>query len=98
MVVGPRSALARDRVRLRAVNWLGGAASADGMSVTVKLRSAQPAVPARLFAGSDDGGATLALDQPQEGVAPGQAAVFYQGERVLGGGWIVSAALAAQAA
>jgi tRNA-specific 2-thiouridylase len=94
VVVGPRAALARDRVFLRGVNWLGGAAT-DGLAVTVKLRSAQTAAPARLVALQDDGGAVLALDRPQEGVAPGQAAVLYQGDRVLGGGWIVRAALAA---
>jgi tRNA-specific 2-thiouridylase len=97
VVVGPRAALARDRVILRAVNWLGGAAPA-GLALTVKLRSAQPAAPARLLALEVDGGALLALDQPQEGVAPGQAAVLYQGERVLGGGWIVRAELAQAAA
>ena len=94
VVVGPRAALARDRVFLRAVNWLGGAI-ADGLPVTAKLRSAQPAAPGRLIALHDDGSAVLALDQPLEGVAPGQAAVLYQGDRVLGGGWIVRAALAA---
>jgi tRNA-specific 2-thiouridylase len=101
VVVGPRAALRRDRVHLRAVNWLGDGAwpdaiAPDGVAVTVKLRSAQPAVPARLFARGD--GALLALERPQEGVAPGQAAVCYAGARVLGGGWIVRAELAAQAA
>ena len=97
VVVGPRAALARDRVILRAVNWLGGAVP-DGLPLTVKLRSSQPAAPARLLALADDGGAVLALDRPQEGVAPGQAAVLYQGDRVLGGGWIVRAELAQAAA
>jgi tRNA-specific 2-thiouridylase len=101
VVVGPRAALARDRVHLRAINWLGDGAwpdavPADGMALDVKLRSAQPAVPARLFA--HGAGALLVLDPPQEGVAPGQAAVFYAGARVLGGGWIVGAESAAQAA
>ena len=92
VVVGPRGALARARVRLRAVNWLGDGSWPDvaqgaGVAVSVKLRSTQPATPARLVATGD--GATLALAQPQEGVAPGQAAVFYDGARVLGGAWIV---------
>jgi tRNA-specific 2-thiouridylase len=97
VVVGPRAALARDRVILRAVNWLGGA-EPDRLALTVKLRSTQPAAPARLLELADDGGAVLALDRPQEGVAPGQAAVLYQGDRVLGGGWIVRAELARAAA
>jgi tRNA-specific 2-thiouridylase len=96
VVVGPRAALARDRVVLREVNWLGAGTwpddvPADGVPLTVKLRSAQPAVPARLFA--NGAGARLELDTPQDGVAPGQAAVFYQADRVLGGGWIVGASL-----
>ncbi|MDG3443172.1 tRNA 2-thiouridine(34) synthase MnmA [Nitrospirillum amazonense] len=91
VVVGPRAALARTRVTVREVNWLGGAIPTDGVPVTVKLRSAQPALAARLFLDTQ-GAATIELDQPQFGVAPGQAAVFYQDDRVLGGGWIVGAA------
>ncbi|MEA1674129.1 tRNA 2-thiouridine(34) synthase MnmA [Nitrospirillum sp. BR 11163] len=91
VVVGPRAALARTRVTVREVNWLGAAAPADGVPVTVKLRSAQPALAARLFLDAQ-GGATVELDQPQFGVAPGQAAVFYRDDRVLGGGWIMGAA------
>ncbi len=41
------------------------------------------------------GGAELRLDQPQYGVSPGQAAVIYDGTRVLGGGWIAATALTA---
>lgn len=89
VVVGPRTALARDRVLVREVNWLGGTDTAE-VPVTVKLRSAQPALPARVSL-TADGAAVVALEQPQYGVAPGQAAVFYQGDRVLGGGWIVRA-------
>ena len=87
VVVGPKDALAVSRVRVRGVNWLDGAPlAAEGRGVTVKLRSTQAAVPATLSAA--DGGALLLLDQPQAGVSPGQAAVFYDGARVLGGGWI----------
>jgi tRNA-specific 2-thiouridylase len=91
VVVGPRSALARDRVRLREVNWLPSAPlDAGGRRVAVKLRSAQPAVPATVHA-SGASGALVVLDEPQYGVAPGQAAVLYDGTRVLGGGWIAAA-------
>jgi tRNA-specific 2-thiouridylase len=98
VVVGPRAALARDRVHLRGVNWLGDGAwphdiPADGVALAVKLRSTQPAAPARHHAAAD--GALLQLEWPQEGVAPGQAAVFYQGDRVLGGAWIARTAFAA---
>jgi len=95
VVVGPRRALARDRVRLRALNWLDPQPlELAGRSCRVKLRSTQPAVAARLLP-AEDGGAELRLAEPQLGVAPGQAAVCYDGTRVLGGGWIESAALAA---
>jgi tRNA-specific 2-thiouridylase len=58
------------------------------MSVAAKLRSAQSPVPARLYPGVGAGTAELVLDEPAGAVAPGQAAVLYDGERVLGGGWI----------
>jgi tRNA-specific 2-thiouridylase len=88
VVVGPRRALLRDRLGVRQVNWLGaGAMPADGMAVSVKLRSAQTPVGATLFGRPDDE-AEVVLDEPQAAVAPGQACVFYAGERVLGGGWI----------
>ena len=87
VVVGLRAALGESRVRLGEVNWLGGKRPGrDGMQVSVKLRSAQPPVPATLFL--DNGGGEVVLDAPALGVAPGQACVFYDDARVLGGGWI----------
>ncbi len=88
VVVGPRAALGETRVRLGEVNWLGGdRPGSGGMQVSVKLRSAQPPVSARLFL-DDKSGGDVVLDTPTLGVAPGQACVFYDGARVLGGGWI----------
>ncbi len=90
VVVGPRSALAAQRVRVGTVNWLGVApddASSGGLAVAVKLRSAQPPIPGRLFLDASGGG-DVTLAAPVDGVAPGQACVFYDGDRVLGGGWI----------
>ena len=93
VIVGPKSALGRDRVVVREVNWLGDAPlDQRAERVEVKVRSAQPAVPASVR-GLGDGAAEILLDAPQDGVAPGQAAVFYRGDRVLGGGWIASAHL-----
>ncbi len=95
VTVGPRSALGRDQVEVRALNWLGdGDGPAEGAEALIKLRSAQPAIPGRLST-VKAGSVTARLDTPQEGVAPGQAAVFYRGPQVLGGGWIMKAALAA---
>ena len=89
VVVGPRAALACGSVRLSEVNWLSETPlSAVDVSVDVKLRSTMEAVPAILTGGAE-GGAEIVLDQPQFGISPGQACVFYSGERVLGGGWIL---------
>jgi len=92
VVVGPREALARDLVDVRELNWLPREPLAeDGRRIAVKLRSAQPPASATVLP-RGEGGAEIRLDAPQFGVAPGQAAVLYDGTRVLGGGWIASAA------
>lgn len=98
VVVGPRAALLRDRVRLREVNWLGNAAElANGVEAAIKLRSMHAPVAASV-ALADDGVIEARLHEAVAGVAPGQAGVIYQGERVLGGGWIVGAEKIADAA
>ncbi len=91
VIVGPRAGLLQRRVDVRAVNWLGAVPGADGMRAEVKLRSMSAPLSATVHAGADPSLATVVLDQPAEAVAPGQACVFYQGDRVLGGGWIVRA-------
>jgi tRNA-specific 2-thiouridylase len=89
VVVGPKSALGQTRIRLAELNWLGPPLTAGGgVPVAAKLRSAQPPVPATLYPGDAGGEAELVLDAPAGAVAPGQAGVLYDGERVLGGGWI----------
>jgi tRNA-specific 2-thiouridylase len=79
VVVGPKRALGVSAARIERINWLG--AGYDG-AMTVKVRSLAKPVPARL-----DGDRVL-FEAPEYGVAPGQAAVLYGGDRVLGGGWI----------
>lgn len=91
VIVGPKDALARDVISLDSCNWLIDLNNTP-LDVTVKLRSVSKAAPARLI----KTGATTAelhLHTPQFGIAPGQAAVAYDGTRVLGGGWIVDSAL-----
>jgi len=88
VVAGPAEALRGSRVRLAEVNWLGAPdLLCRDLPVQVKLRSAQPAVPARLTL-DEEGGGEAVLNAPAAGIAPGQACVFYDGARVLGGGWI----------
>ncbi|WP_374304421.1 tRNA 2-thiouridine(34) synthase MnmA [Ferrovibrio sp.] len=94
VVVGPKAALARSVVYLRELNWLGDPIPEAGLDVSVKLRSAQPAVAARIFADQNNA-ARLELFEPEYGIAPGQAGVVYAGERLLGGGWIARASGAA---
>jgi tRNA-specific 2-thiouridylase len=89
VVVGPRRALAVDAAQLSGLNWIGGNHHGP---LTAKVRSMAKPVPAQLI------GDRLVFDQPEYGVAPGQAAVLYAGERVLGGGWIERTEAAALAA
>lgn len=87
VVVGPHAALAVDRVRVGEVNWLGDG-PLSGRECMVKLRSIMAPVAARLTANVSGIDAMVELAVPEFGVSPGQACVFYDGDRVLGGGWI----------
>jgi len=86
VVVGPRAALATRDIALSGVNWLGpdGAGKLD---CEVKVRSTQAPVAATVTL-EGGGAAAVTLADAARGVAPGQACVFYDGDRVLGGGWI----------
>jgi tRNA-uridine 2-sulfurtransferase len=86
--VGPKAALAKSSLTLREVNWLGSAGEpTESVEVEVKLRSMTEPKPA-IISLQPGGHARVELLEPQFGIAPGQACVFYQGSRVLGGGWI----------
>ena len=86
LVVGPRRALAVEAMSVEQLNWIGE----DQAEVAVKVRSLAPPVPARLA------GEQVQFERPEYGVAPGQAAVFYDGTRLLGGGWIAETVSADQ--
>jgi len=87
VVVGPEQALLKDRLVIGDVNWLAGRPTGD-IKVRVKLRSTTPSATATVAPLGGDR-AQVVLDSPQAAVAPGQACVMYDGERVLGGGWIL---------
>ena len=88
VVVGPRAALGTDRLSARDLAWLDAEPIPEaGRTVAVKLRSTQPPAGATVYP-LGAARVEVRLDTPQEGVAPGQACVIYDGERVLGGGWI----------
>lgn len=88
VIVGPRSALGQSTVQLMEMNWLAGAVPDVGISVQVRLRSAQAPQAATFWLTDDGRQGRIELDEPCHGVAPGQAGVIYDGSRVLGGGWI----------
>ena len=96
VVVGPRQALETTALILKDVNWLGdeplAEASAAERAVHVRVRSSQPTQPAILTSG-EDGSIKVILSEGQQGIAAGQACVFYadgsDSARVLGGGTIV---------
>tara|TARA_B100000678_G_C18197481_1_gene498050 strand:- start:159 stop:1313 length:1155 start_codon:yes stop_codon:yes gene_type:complete len=84
--VGPKAMLATARARLVDTNRIG---PLPDMPLTAKVRSLAKPVPITLEGSLGDGApVTLTFTQPEFGVAPGQAAVIYAGERVVGGGWI----------
>ena len=84
IIVGPRGAAGRE-IRLRDVNWLIDPPE-GALRATAKLRARDGLHPASIT--SDGAGALVTLDEPAI-AAPGQAAVFYDGSRILGGGFIV---------
>lgn len=92
VIVGPRKALARARIQLDEVNWLGDGGETV-LPVRARIRSTGEPAAAELTL-NDNGSAEIVLAEAEEGVSPGQACVFYaaDSDRVLGGGWISGAA------
>jgi tRNA-uridine 2-sulfurtransferase len=87
VTVGPREALERTSLRASGVNWIAGKAPADATRVTAQIRYRHREAAASISPGPD-ASVSVTFDEPQYAVAPGQAVVFYQGEEVVGGGWI----------
>lgn len=97
VIVGPKEALLRKKVFVHELNWIGDlllltqanefGTSAD-LPVAVKIRSIQEPLPARVTIYPDQR-AVIVLDAELSGISPGQAAVIYDGDRVLGGGFIL---------
>ncbi len=95
VIVGPRKKLLKSRIYIEDVNWLGAGMfeqALDGRKILVKTRSMRPPVVAQFTALGNE--IVVDLTEREEGIAPGQACVFYDADtpsRVLGGGWIFAA-------
>lgn len=87
VTVGPESALFAREVLVKDLNWIGVESLTGFFRVKVKTRSRQPEQPALI--GPESGNRVrIVFDQPQRAVTPGQAAVFYDGDTVVGGGTV----------
>jgi tRNA-specific 2-thiouridylase len=87
VVVGSREELGQDHLTASSVNWIAGVAPQAPVRVTARIRHRHADAPATLTALAP-GRASVRFDEAQVAVAPGQAVVFYDGEEVVGGGWI----------
>jgi tRNA-specific 2-thiouridylase len=86
VIVGDKEDLLAGGLVASRVNWLIDP-PADPLACTAKIRYRHTPTPATVTA-TPDGGARVVFAEPQPAVTPGQAVVFYAGDRVLGGGWI----------
>ncbi|MEM9002465.1 MAG: tRNA 2-thiouridine(34) synthase MnmA [Cyanobacteria bacterium P01_F01_bin.86] len=95
VIVGDRASVNYPECTVHRVNWVSVASPTEPLKVTVQIRYRSPAVPATVMpiasdetSGPIDERIQIVFDEPQFGVTPGQAAVWYDGDKVLGGGII----------
>ena len=87
VVVGRQEELYSKTLRARRINFIAAGDLTEPMRVAVKIRHRHEPASARIEKMSDDE-ILATFDEPQRAITPGQAAVFYDGENVVGGGWI----------
>jgi tRNA-uridine 2-sulfurtransferase len=87
VVVGSNDELLKKRLLVREINWIRPASEGDPLEVHVKIRNKHFPAAARVEARAGSG-AHVEFARPQRAITPGQAAVFYDGDEVVGGGWI----------
>ena len=88
VVLGTRAECSARSMRLDQLNWIGFDPPAEGFETTVQVRYHHRPVACRVTV--DERGARVDFDRPEHAVTPGQGAAFYEGERLIGGGWIQS--------
>jgi tRNA-specific 2-thiouridylase len=88
VVVGNDAELRRSELTAAGVNWVSIESIATPRRAQVKIRNKHTPAPATLLPTSDPSRVEVQFDEGQRAITPGQAAVFYDGPRVLGGGWI----------
>jgi tRNA-uridine 2-sulfurtransferase len=87
VTVGPKAALERETLTASGVNWIAGVPPAQGTWLTAQIRYRHREAPASIESLSA-GRVRVTFDHPQIAIAPGQAVVLYDGDTVVGGGWI----------
>jgi tRNA-specific 2-thiouridylase len=87
VTVGPKAALERTTLEANEVSWVAGVPPPAPRRALAQIRYQHAAAPGMLTPLAD-GRARFEFEAPQPAVAPGQAAVFYDGDEVIGGGWI----------
>lgn len=88
VVVGPEQALHTTTGYAEQLNWISLEALSEPTRVTAKIRHRHEPAAATLFPDAP-GRVRIVFDEPQRAITPGQAAVFFQDEIVVGGGWLV---------
>jgi len=88
VVVGRNPELLRGKMKAREVNWISVAPITEPVRAEVKIRNKHAAAAATIYPSADGECVDVHFDEPQRAVTPGQGAVFYDGDLVLGGGWI----------
>ena len=88
VIIGPVHSLLRSSARVHGVNWISIVPPREPIRAEVKIRNKHLAAGATISPSSDPACVEITFDEPQRAVTPGQGAVFYSGDLVLGGGWI----------
>jgi tRNA-specific 2-thiouridylase len=89
VVVGGAAGLLRDRCTIERTRWIPFERLRGRLRAEVRIRAGHPGAPA-VIEGRDDGRAEIRFEAPERAITPGQAAVAYDGDLVIGGGWIAA--------